>query len=343
MVSARNAREWAKGALRGIGDSLYTPFGGPDGDDIDWDAYRALVRYCVGTLGHPMLWLTSGLAEFWSLTKDERKRLLEVAIEEARAINQDVVIQACTAATAAKDCLELTLHAQEAGADIVYIQTPAMEVHAGEGVMRFMRYIADRTDIALGLFNSPSSGYELTSQEVIAIYERIPAICAIKEGTMAPRRSREIATAARDMQVWECNELALTAGWAGQGIVVKAQLGSASYLVDFPGDLRGTKYYELLWSGRVDEANAWWRECGMDRLFAETGKLITQYPGRPGYFTHWGAAVRFAASLIGMPMGDYPHSRPPQGILSDEAKERVRRIYEHAGVIGAARTAKVPA
>ena len=47
---------------------LYTPFCGEDGDDIDWDAYRTLVRYCVGELRHPMLWCTSGIAEFWSLT-----------------------------------------------------------------------------------------------------------------------------------------------------------------------------------------------------------------------------------------------------------------------------------
>ena len=77
MATASEARGWARGALRGIGDSLYTPFCGPDGDDIDWDAYRTLVRYCVSDLGHPMLWCTSGIAEFWSLTLDERKRLLE--------------------------------------------------------------------------------------------------------------------------------------------------------------------------------------------------------------------------------------------------------------------------
>lgn len=343
MAAAKNAREWAREALRGMGDSLYTPFSGRDGDEIDWDAYRALVRYCVGTLGHPMLWLTSGLAEFWSLTKDERKGLVEVAIEEARAINPNVVIQACTAATSAKDCLELTLHAQEAGADIVYIQTPPLEVHAGDGVMRFMQYVADRTDIALGLFNSPSSGYVLTPKEAIALYERIPAICAMKEGTMQPWRSREIALGARDMQVWECNDMAFTAGWAAQGLIAKAQLGTASYLVDFPSDLRGTKYYELLWAGRVDEANAWWRECGMDRLFAETGGFLTQYPGRPDYFTHWGGAIRFCASVIGMPTGDYPHSRPPQGIVSDKAKARIYDIYEQAGVVGAATRARVPA
>lgn len=75
MATAKEAREWARGNLRGIGNSLYTPFCGDDGDDIDWDAYRTLVRYCVGELRHPMLWCTSGIAEFWSLTIDERKRL----------------------------------------------------------------------------------------------------------------------------------------------------------------------------------------------------------------------------------------------------------------------------
>jgi len=190
MATAKDAREWARGAIRGIGDSLYTPFSGDDGDDIDWAAYRTLVRHCVGELGHEMLWCTSGLAEFWALTLDERKRLLEVAIEEARAINPDVVIQACTSTTAAKDCLELTRHAQDAGADIVYIQTPVMETHGGEGVLNFFRYIADRTDIALGMFNSPSSGYVLTAEESARIAAEIPAVCATKEGAFRPGNSR---------------------------------------------------------------------------------------------------------------------------------------------------------
>src|SRR5690242_20767161 len=125
MVAARDARAWAAdGGLHGIGDSLYTPLDGRDGDDIDWDAYRTLVRYCVGDLGHDMLWLTSGIAEWWSLTMDERKQLLEVAVEEARAVAPATVIQACTAANSAKECVELTQHAQAHGADIAYIQTP---------------------------------------------------------------------------------------------------------------------------------------------------------------------------------------------------------------------------
>ena len=234
MATAAQARDWARVALRGIGDSLYTPFCGPDGDDIDWAAYRHLVRYCVGDLGHEMLWCTSGIAEFWSLTIEERKRLLEVAIEEARAINPEVVVQSCTAATAAKDCLELTRHAEAAGADIVYLQTPMMEAHGGEGVLNFFRYIADRTDIALGMFNSPSSGYVLTAAESARIAAEIPAVCASKEGAFRPANSRRLHELAPDLLIWECDTTVYRAGWLREGIVCAAQLGTAGYLMETP-------------------------------------------------------------------------------------------------------------
>ena len=234
MATATEAREWARSNLRGIGNSLYTPFSGDDGDDIDWDAYRTLVRYCVGELRHPMLWCTSGIAEFWSLTMDERKRLLEVAIEEGRAADPDVVVQACTAATSAKDCLELTLHAQQAGADIVYIQTPMMEAHGGEGVLRFFQYVADRSDIALGMFNSPSSGYVLTPAEGARIYDEIPAVCATKEGAFRPSASRLLHDLAPDLTIWECDTTVYRAGWLRAGVVGPAQLGTSGYLYETP-------------------------------------------------------------------------------------------------------------
>ncbi len=214
--------------IRGIGDSLYTPpFAGDAGDDIDWDAYRTLVRYCVGDLGREMLWCVSGLAEFWALTLEERKRLLEVAIEEARAINPpDVVIQACTAATAAKDCLELTRHAQESGADIVYIQTPMMECHGGEGVLNFFRYIADRTDIALGMFNSPSSGYVLSAEESARIAAEIPpAVCATKEGAFRPANSRRLHDLAPELLIWECDTTVYRAGVAARRNRLRGPVG----------------------------------------------------------------------------------------------------------------------
>jgi 4-hydroxy-tetrahydrodipicolinate synthase len=334
MPSARDARDWASsGGLHGIGDSLYTPFSGPDGDGIDWDAYRTLVRYCVGDLGHAMLWLTSGIAEWWSLTNEERKQLLEVAVREARAVAPSTVIQACTSALSAKEAVDLTLHAQENGADIAYLQTPPMEVHGGEGVRRFFEYVAARTDIALGVFNSPSSGYVLTPQEVAAIYEAVPAVVAIKEGVMQPWRSAAIHQLAPAMQVWECDTIVYRAGWLQKGIVTPAQLGTSGYLFETPDQKYLTEYWTLVWDGQLAEAIEYADRTGMDEMLGAVAGWFVSYPGRADYFTHWGAAFRYAASCVGLPVGDYGESRPPQGLLPDAARQQIRAAYAKAGLL----------
>ncbi|UNB50654.1 dihydrodipicolinate synthase family protein [Mycolicibacterium sp. YH-1] len=333
MANARDAREWARTALRGIGDSLYTPFCGTDGDDIDWDGYRALVRHCISTLDHQMLWCTSGLAEFWALTIGERKRLLEVAIAEARAIKPDVVIQACTSATAAKDCVELTMHAQEVGADIVYIQTPMMEAHGGQGVLDFFRYVADRTDIALGMFNSPSSGYVLTPAEGARIAAEIPAVCATKEGAFRPGSSRMLHELAPELLIWECDTTVYRAGWLRDGIVVPALLGTSGYLFDTPQRRIFSEYWNLVWDDKLVEAMDYARTSGLDQFELDRGPWFTCYPGRADYFTHWGGAFKYAASLLGLPIGDYPHSRPPQAHVPPEAKTQIRDAYVRIGLL----------
>src|SRR5215469_1256099 len=333
MPSARDARDWvAADGLHGIGDTLYTPFSGPDGDDIDYDAYRALVRYCVGDLGHAMLWLTSGVGEWWSLTMDERKRLAEVAISEARRVAPDTVIQACTVTNSAKETVELTRHAAQAGADICFLQTPPMELHGGEGVLRFFQYVADRTDIAVGMFNSPSSGYVLTPAEIARIYDEVPAVCAMKQGTMHYAASRAIHRLAPGLAIWECDSIAYSAGWAQEGIVIKAQIGTTGYLFETPERKIYTEYWQLIWDGKLAEAARHAKESGYERLMTEMGPWLTQYPGRPDYFTHWAEAFRYAASLLDLPMGDYPHSRPPQGILPAQGRQQIRRAYEGAGL-----------
>ncbi|MGH3581808.1 MAG: dihydrodipicolinate synthase family protein [Mycobacterium sp.] len=334
MATASEARDWARTALRGIGNSLYTPFQGVDGDDIDWAAYRTLVRYCVADLRHEMLWCTSGLAEFWALTLDERKQLLEVAIQEGRAANPHVVVQACTAATSAKDCLELTRHAQQAGADIVYLQTPMMEAHGGEGVLRFFHYIAARTDIALGMFNSPSSGYVLTPAEEARIVEEIPAVCATKEGAFRPAASRRLHELAPELVIWECDTTVYRAGWLREGIVGPAQLGTAGYLHETPERPIFTEYWELVWAGELIAAMDFAQKTGMDQFSLDMGSWFTCYPGRPDYFTHWAGAFKYAASLLGLPIGDYPHSRPPQAELPAVAKPQIEAAYRHLGLIG---------
>jgi 4-hydroxy-tetrahydrodipicolinate synthase len=298
------------------------------------------VRYCVGSLHHDMLWLTSGVGEWWSLTMDERMRLLEVAVGEARSIAPGTVIQACTSAPSPKDCVELTRHAQEHGADICFLQTPPVEVHAGEGVLRFFEFVADRTDIALGMFNSPSSGYVQSAAEMAEIHQRIPAVVAVKEGVQdSISRTPALHALAPGLVIWECDLVVYSAGWLQQGIVGPAQLGTSAYLFETPDNLAYTRYWELVWEGRLAEAAAFSEESGLDARSAAMGSWLVRYPGRPDYFTHWGEAFKYAASVLGLPVGRYPHGRPPQGLLPEEAKAQIRAAYEGTGMTGKARDA----
>jgi hypothetical protein len=63
--------------------------------------------------------------------------------------------------------------------------------------------------------------------------------------------------------------------------------------------------------------------------------------GGPTTSPHWGESFRFAASVIGLPMGGYPHSRPPQGLLPEAAKGQMRAAFEKAGLAKAEQPANV--
>jgi 4-hydroxy-tetrahydrodipicolinate synthase len=67
------------------------------------------------------------------------------------------------------------------------------------------------------------------------------------------------------------------------------------------------------------------------------GEWLTEYPQRPGYFTHWGEAFKLAAQAIGLPIGAYPFSRPPQALLPEAARTAIRLAFEASGMAGKAR------
>lgn len=336
MARAHEAREWAHQHLRGIADSLITPFAGEHGDDIDFDAYRAIVRYCLGDLDHDGLWLTSGLAEWWALTLDERMQLAEVAVEEARRVKPSAFLQVCTVALNAKDTVALTHHAQDIGADICYLQNPVMEAHGGPGMLEFFKYVADRTDIALGMFNSPSSGYEMTPAEVARVAEEIPAMCAIKDpATIAGHGIAVSRLVPGKLVMWDVtmNSPALYfGGYVQSGLQGPAVLGGMAYLTETPSDKRFTHWFNLVLDGKLEEAREYYDSADVDGPAAH-GLTYTQLPERPGYFTHFGSAFKYCAQLLGLPVGDYPHSRPPQLKLTDEQKARIKAAYVNSGLL----------
>ncbi len=225
MATAVEARQWARDALRGIGNSLYTPFSGPDGDDIDWDAYRTLVRYCVGDLRHPMLWCTSGIAEFWSLTLDERKLLAGGGDRGRRARSTrrrgaglhrgDVGegLPRAHAARAAGRCRHRLHPDADDGGPRRRGRAAVLPLHR-----RPHRHRAGDVQLAV-LRIRPHA------RESARIYDEIPAVCATKEGAFRPAASRLLHQLAPDLTIWECDKTVYRAGWLRDGIVVRRAAG----------------------------------------------------------------------------------------------------------------------
>ena len=138
---------------------------------------------------------------------------------------------------------------------------------------------------------------------------------------------------APELVIWECDTIVYEAGWLKDGIVGPAQLGTSAYLFESPDDKRYTK---LLAAdlGRQDRRSP--RSTRSSRSRSRSARWPTRYPGRPDYFTHWGEAFKHAAAVIGLPVGDYPYSRPPQAVLPDEARAQIRAGLEAAGLAGKA-------
>jgi 4-hydroxy-tetrahydrodipicolinate synthase len=331
VVTGLEAKAWAHEHLRGNCSSIYTPFSGHDGDDIDYEALRAVVRYCLVDLDQDGLWLTGGIAEFWALTTGELKEVVRVAIEEARAVKPQALIQVMSSTDNAKQTVELTLHAQELGADICYILTPYFECSGKPGCYEFLRYVTDRTDMPLGLFNSHATGLVLTPQECVDLYRAFPAVCGLKNGLLDAEHSLAVHKLAPEMVLWEAADEA----GIRLGIPHPGALGAALYLYEIPGRLLYREHRELLLNGEFEQAAKFAAESGLATIRAAT-KSFQSHPARPGAFTHWGAGFKFGASVLGLPVGGYPHSRPPQTPFPDELKGPVRDAYLAAGFVDTA-------
>jgi 4-hydroxy-tetrahydrodipicolinate synthase len=331
VVTSTEAKEWAREHLRGNCSSLYTPFTGRDGDEIDYQALRALVRHVLVDLDQDGLWLTGGIGEFWALTTSELREIVSVAIEEARAVKPTALIQVMTSTDNAKQTVELTRHAQQAGADICYVMTPYFECSGKPGVHEFLRYVTDRSDGPIGLFNSHATGLVLTPQECVDLYRAFPAVCGLKNGLLDAEHSLAVYRLAPEMTLWEAADEA----GIKLGIPHPGALGAALYLYELPGKLLYREHRELLLAGDFERAAKFAAESGLTAIRAAT-KSFQSHPARPGAFTHWGAGFKFGASLLGLPVGDYPHSRPPQTAFPDGLKEPVRDAYRAAGFIHAA-------
>src|SRR5215510_8939633 len=105
--------------FHGVLPALITPFT-EDGSALDTGSVAAVVERLVGA-GVGGLVPGGSTGEFTTLTNAERRRLIEVTVEAA---DGRVAVVAGTGALSTRETVELSVHAERAGATAVMIVPP---------------------------------------------------------------------------------------------------------------------------------------------------------------------------------------------------------------------------
>lgn len=162
--------------LHGVLPALITPFT-PDGATIDTDALTANVeRLIAGGVGGLVPGGSTG--EFTTLTHAERRELVEAAVAAAAG---RVPVVAGTGALSTAETVELSVHAEEAGAAAVMIVPPFYDALGWRELLAHYAAVAERISIPIMYYNLPSaSGVRLDAGQ-LAELRRVAGVTSLKD------------------------------------------------------------------------------------------------------------------------------------------------------------------
>ncbi|TDC52795.1 dihydrodipicolinate synthase family protein [Jiangella ureilytica] len=169
------AKAVAREKLRGLIPGPVLPI---DADgEMDETAYRHNIRHCLDVVGSEALYINSYYQNYWLLSSAQRRRVLEVAMDEiAGAVP---VINRC-AHHSPKEAIELAQHAQDLDVDFISLVLPPFGANK-DILFGYFQMIARELELGITIFNTSQAGYSI-SPEWMAELAEIPNICALKNG-----------------------------------------------------------------------------------------------------------------------------------------------------------------
>src|SRR5438132_8150898 len=163
--------------LRGSYTPVVTPF--RDGE-VDLDKYAELVERQVGEGSHGVV-VNGTTAEPSSLTIEERCDLVQVAVQ---TVAQRIPVVAATGSQSLAETIELTVRAEEAGADALLVVTPYYIKPPQRGLVEYFVEIGKRTALPLMIYHIPGrAAVSITPATVVRIAERLPNLVGLKHAS----------------------------------------------------------------------------------------------------------------------------------------------------------------
>src|SRR5579872_148749 len=179
MGSSRPARRHAmtaKTSFRGSFTALVTPF---KNGAVDERVFRELVDWQIaeGTNGLVPVGTTG---ESPTLSHEEHKKVVEWCVDQS---NGRVPVIAGAGSNSTAEAVELSQHAEKAGADAVLVVTPYYNKPTQEGLYQHFKAINDAIGIPIIMYNIPGRSIVDMSVETMKRLYELKNIAGVKDAT----------------------------------------------------------------------------------------------------------------------------------------------------------------
>lgn len=166
----------AKTKFRGSFTALVTPF---KNGSLDEKAFRGLVDWQIseGTSGLVPVGTTG---ESPTLSHDEHKHVVEWCVDQAKG---RVPVVAGAGSNSTKEAIELSQHAEQAGADAVLVVTPYYNKPTQEGLYQHYKAINDAIGIPIIIYNIPGRSVIDMSVDTMKRLFELKNIAGVKDAT----------------------------------------------------------------------------------------------------------------------------------------------------------------
>src|SRR5436190_543460 len=282
--------------------ALVTPF---SGGRVAEDTFREFVEWQIDQ-GSNALVPCGTTGEAATLTTDEHRRVVEIAVEVARG--RVPVIAGCGSNNTAH-AIELTKIAQQAGADAALHVPPYYNRPNQDGIYAHLSAVAE-FDIPVILYNVPSRTITDISVETMARLSHLPNVIGVKDatGNLARVSAQRLACGNEFVQLSGNDDMALGFNAMGGKGCISVSANVAPKLC--------SKFQEAMREGRWDEALEL-----QDRLFPLHAALFSDASPGP---------VKYALSR--MRAGFPTELRLPMTPASAASQAAVDAALDHAGL-----------
>lgn len=292
--------------IQGIFPAILTPFT-KNGVSVDYDKACALASRLAGQGVHG-LYVTGTTGEGFLMTPAERKRLLE---EIVAAVGKRLIVIAQTGCLDTATVIELTRHAQAAGAAAAGIIAPGMYAYDDASLARHFRAIAAAVKgFPILLYNLPQCARNALSPQLVLELAKVENIVGIKDSTgNMPNLSTMLAERPAGFHIINgCDEFTYQAYLSGADGSVASTANVLPHL--FLDIYNAVKKGDLKkgWASQVKLGRA----CG-----------LFQYGRMAAYYKE-------GLRLLGFDPG---YVRPPQRELTAAEKRAFAKGLEAAGLI----------